>query len=116
MSSEASESDTLLPSPTASAYDSPAQRKLIDEPDLPTHFTSFTRNVKVCKGLLGLFLPASLGLEIAHLIVRTSSPRHDVDGWGRAESMEVIGETLMDGAGVALTVRQTPRTNCSLED
>jgi len=109
MSSESSESDTLLPSPADSNLDDTEKRRVIDQPDLPTKFEGFLRNVAVCKWMLGLALPAATGLEIAHLVVGLNARRPKTGSWGTEERTLVIRETISDAVGVALTVRASVR-------
>lgn len=109
MSSAASgsESDTLLPSPPRSRKSSPLSFQTteeIDQPDVPIRFASFTRSVKVRKWFLALVLPASLVLEIVHLLLIISTKRN-VTTRGGAESLVMTGLLATDIAGVVLIVR-----------
>ena len=108
MSSSTSESDTLLASPDERDFNQDtSRRKEIDQPDRPTRFGSFARNITVCKWLLGLAVPASLALEIAHLVLLLSAVKEEADGVdqrGDEERWEMQGEIVIDAIGVGLTV------------
>ena len=115
MSSDSSESDTLLPSsPAESHYDATIQHKAIDEPDVPTYFTQFIRNVTACKWLLGLLLPATMGLEIAHLVLALRRRPGWVEVWDEQQRIEVRRENATDIVGVVLSVRSHSAHRCKL--
>ena len=104
MSSDTSESDTLLASPPDTSFDDTEKQRVIDQPDLPTHFDKFLRNVAICKGLLGLALPAAAGMEIAHLVIRILADRPEDLSWGKEEKALMLRETIANAVGAALTV------------
>ncbi|WVQ77878.1 hypothetical protein IAR50_007581 [Cryptococcus sp. DSM 104548] len=94
MSSSQSETETLLPS------DGFSRRLDSDEQDRPVKVDEFHNNVKACKKVLGLMLPATLGLEIWHLVL-TSGELDGLEGVDKATKVAIVGQVWIDGFGVA---------------
>ena len=69
--------------------------------DFPVKLSTFSSNVKWCKGLLGPALAVNMGLEIVQVIMTPTEARHD---WFKYERIAYVQEKFTNYAGVTATV------------
>ena len=102
-----SESDTLIPSSpgddTMPAFEKGTE---VDAPDQPVKFRKFLYSLKLCKFLLAFAIPASVGCEVACLLLWLKSDWR-VQHAGTPEKVAKIAVTVSNAIGVALTVRSS---------
>lgn len=100
--SQESETETLFPSPSPSSP--PPSAEIYhdrDEKDHPVQYDRFIKNVRICKTLLGLGLPVTLGLEVVHLVL---SLRVNGEIFGREERRVLSSERFIDWVGIGFMV------------
>ncbi|ORY26307.1 P-loop containing nucleoside triphosphate hydrolase protein [Naematelia encephala] len=90
-STDVSETDTLLPS---------SIEGMADEHDRPVQLEAFKRNLRWCKSLLAIGLPAVFGLEIAALVL---GARVEGADWGKRERTVLVWEKAVGVVGCVAT-------------